>query len=59
MIGKLTSIDIHTLGRELKAKGVPLPMETRDDGFGWLALFNDADGYSVQLVQLASQTKSA
>lgn len=51
--------DIHKVVGELKAKGVTVPMEPRDDGFGWLAIFNDPDGYSVQLVQLTAQSKSA
>ena len=51
--------DIQTVVRELKAKGGSVPMEPRDDGFGWLAIISDPDGYSVQLVQLAAQSKSA
>lgn len=51
--------DIQSVVQELKAKGVAVPMEPHDDGFGWLAIFNDADGYSVQLVQLATQSQQA
>jgi len=51
--------DIHNVVGELKMKGVTFSMEPRDDGFGWLAIFNDPDGYPVQLVQLAAQSKDA
>ncbi|MGA2903547.1 MAG: VOC family protein [Candidatus Korobacteraceae bacterium] len=49
--------DIKERVQELKAKGVAVPMEPRDDGFGWLAIFNDPDGYAIQLVQLATQSQ--
>ena len=51
--------DIRKVVQALKTKGVAVPMDPRDDGFGWLAIFTDPDGYSVQLVQLATQSQSA
>ena len=51
--------DIQKVVQKLKAKDVPVPMEPRDDGFGWLAMFSDPDGYSVQLVQLATRSQEA
>lgn len=51
--------DIQKVVGELKAKGVAVPLEPRDEGFGWLAIFNDPDGYAVQLVQLAAHSKGA
>ena len=49
--------DIQKLARELKAKGVPFVMEPQHEGFGWLAIFSDPDGYPVQLVQLEQTQK--
>lgn len=48
--------DIQKAASDLKAKGAQMIMEPRkEQGFGWLAIVGDPDGYYIQLFQPAGK----
>ncbi len=44
--------DIQKTVAELKGKGVHILMPPKKEEFGWLAVFQDVDGYHLQLCQM-------
>ena len=50
--------DIHQTAAELRSKGVKFALEPKREDFGWLAVFVDPDGYSVQLGQTEPWAKA-
>jgi predicted enzyme related to lactoylglutathione lyase len=44
--------DIQKTVADLKAKAVHVLMPPRKEDFGWLAVFQDPDGYHLQLCQM-------
>lgn len=44
--------DIQRTVAELKSKGVRVLMPPKKEDFGWLAVFEDPDGYHFQLCQM-------
>ena len=46
--------DVRKTADELKAKGVPMILEPKEEDFGWLAIVADPDGYAVQLGEMGN-----
>lgn len=51
--------DIQRAIGDLKAHGAHILMPPKQEDFGWLSVFQDPDGYHIQLCQMAGKSSSA